>query len=632
MENKSALFRWLLLFLLAVIAFIGIATVRSLDLLRFRAEKIVEDLAKLETKIEALEEKLSSVRTVSSAPLEKAGAEMASNDDSPIANRQFFDQQAQPGGRLIGAVTADTKNMNSIVNNEAFVSSIWDYAFDSVAERNFEHPERFEPKLAESWTLSEDKMSYTIKLRKGVLWHDFTDPVSGKTWKDVEVVADDFKFYVDVIKNADVDCDPMRSYLLDLDRIELVSSHEFKAVWKKPYFLSESITLSLIPLPRHLYHSYEGPFDGKRFNDDHERNRMLVGCGPYRFEKWDKDQRIVLKKWDKYYGAKLGVMPPLDSIVFEIIKDTNTQFQSLLAARLDRISLLPEQWVKRTDIPEFGKNNGFLDKFKYPGRSYSYMGYNLKNPLFTDKKVRQALTHLVDRERILNEVYYGLGRICTGPFFMDTSYYDSKIKPLPFSVETAVRLLAEAGWKDKNGDGILEKDGVNFEFTILSVSSSEIQQRMLPIIKEDMAKAGIVMNIRTVEWSVYVQRLESKSFEVCVLGWSMGFESDPYQIWHSSGADAPASSNHISFKNKEADRLIEEIRVSFDIEKRIRLCHEFHQLIHEEQPYTFLISPYSLIAQNRRYRNVRVFPGGIETKIMWVPYAEQLQDSESSPR
>ncbi len=622
MNNKNIFGNIISVLIAIIVLFAAFGIVRSVDILRFRLEKISEQISAISGKLENLQKSIEKLdKIAASAPTTEKTANFATAE---IANRQYYDQNAESGGRIITAISAETKNMNYIINNESLVSTIWEYCFDSLTERNYEHLEIFEPKLAESWSLSDDKMTYTIKLRKGALWHDFTDPVTGKKWENVEVTAHDFKFYLDVIKNEDVDCAPSRSYLIDLDRIEVISDYEFKVVWSKPYFLSESVTLGLQPLPRHLYYAYDGPFDGKKFNDDHERNRIVVGCGPYKFEKWEKDQRIFLTKWEKYYGAKYGIMPPIDNIVLEVIKLPNTQLQALMSKKIDRMGFQPEQWVKRTDGPEFDEKTGFLRKYKYPGRTYSYIGYNFNNLLFQDKRVRQALTHLVDREKILNTVFYGLGRITSGPFFMDSPYYDQDIKPYPFSVDTAKKLLDEAGWKDTDNDGILDKDGKKFEFTILSVTSSEIQQRMLPIIKEDMGKAGIVMNIVPVEWSVYVQRLEQKSFEVCTLGWAMGFENDPYQLWHSKEADQPASSNHISFRNKEADRLIEEIRVCFDLEKRIALCHEFHKLLHEEQPYTFLITPYSLIGQSARYQNVRVFPGGIETRIMWTPKKLQL--------
>jgi len=158
---------------------------------------------------------------------------------------------------------------------------------------------------------------------------------------------------------------------------------------------------------------------------------------------------------------------------------------------------------------------------------------------------------------------------------------------------------------------------------MLQIATSSIQQKMMPMIKETLAAAGIDMKIQNVEWSVYLQRLEEQNFEACCLGWQSPFDPDPYQIWHSSQADQRGSSNHIGFKNAEADRIIEELRKTFDVEKRIELAHRFCRILHEEQPYTFLFAPYSLVALSGRYRNVRVFPVGIPDSIMWVPGAEQ---------
>jgi len=625
--NRNFYLNFILTILALAVIIFGIILIQTVDIMRLRTEDLITRLVGIEEKIGLLDKRISMPGKVAvdSPAMTSTDPDSHKNRISPpeIANSKFFDPHAVDGGHIIISVRNETKNMNYLVNNESFVSTIWNYCNDSLAERNYEHPEIFQPQLAESWELSQDKMVYTFHLKRGILWHDFKDPVSGKEWKDVAVTAHDFKFYIDTVKNEETDCAPSRTYLKDLDRIEIISDYEFKVFWKKKYFLSESITLGLNPLPRHLYHAYNGPFNGKKFNDDHQRNRMIVGCGPYYFEKWNKGQQIVLRRNEKYYGKQYGVMPAIKYIVFEVIKHPNTQMQALISGDIDRMTMTPEQWVKSSDKPAFKPEKGSLTKLKYPARSYYYIGYNQKKPLFQDRKVRLALTHLVDRQRILKEIYHGLGRITTGNFFMDTPYYDRSIKPYPFSVSKAKELLHEAGWSDSDDDGILDKNGRKFEFTCLMVSNHPIQSKMLPIIKEDMAKAGIIMRINNVEWSVYVQRLEKKSFEVCVLGWALSFESDPYQVWHSSEADKIASSNHISFKNKQADKLIEQIRGCFDLKTRIQLCNKFHRLLHEQQPYTFLITPFSLIAQNNRYQNVRVFPAGIATEIMWVPKNKQ---------
>ena len=605
------------------IIFFGILIVKSLDHNRYQMEMVFGRLYKVGSMLIQIEKKLDGF----SAVKVENRVETAKNEQSgDFANKEFYDPNALEGGRMVIPITSVSKNMNNIINNESFVSGLWSLTTSSIAERNYETPEIFQPKLAESWELSDDKMVYTINLRKGVLWHDFTDPVTDKKWQNVEVTADDFKFYVDVIKNEDVDCAPSRSYYKDLDKIEVISQYKFKVHWKKKYILSEAITMGLIPLPRHLYHAYDEPFDGKKFNDDFQRNKIIVGCGPYRFVRWDAGQRIFLSKNDSYFGIKYGAAPSISAIIYEIIKHPSTQYQALLSGDIDRMTLTADQWTNRTDIPEFDPESPKfkIRKFKYLSRSYSYIGYNLKNPLFSDKKVRQALTHLVDREKILDVVFSGLGHITTGNFFFDSPYYDKTIKPYSFSIKKAVALLKEAGWKDSDGDGILDKDGIKFEFTVLTISNSTAQEKMFPIIKEDMKKAGIKMRINKVEWSVYIQRLEKKDFEVVSLGWALPFEPDPTQVWHSNMADVPGSSNHVGFKNKKADELIEKIRVCFDFKERVKLCHEFHQLLHEEQPYTFLFSRDALVAINKNYKNTRLFKKipAIPEEIMWLPESD----------
>lgn len=603
----------LLAFCLIAVAATGYVLVTALDRLRFELES-------LHATVRALNEKISSapLRTAVSAVPEKPKPEV------PMANAQFFDPEAVSGDRFISSIAADTKNMNYLLNNDATLgNALMPRVMDSLGVRAYDDLNKFLPQMAESWNVSPDGLRIRVKLRDGILWHDFTDPVTKKEWKDVPVTSEDFKFYVDVVKNPKVDAAPLRTYLSDLDSVRVINDREFEVIWKKRYFLSLDMTLSLSPLPRHLYHAYEGPFNPERFNSDNERNRILVGCGPYRFIKWDKGHRILMTRWEKYYGARYGTMPPVKELAFDVIQHPNTRLQALLSKDLDAAPLTPDQWIHRTNSREFGPD-GFLRKFKTSQLVYNYLGFNLSNPLFRDAKTRVALSHLVDRDRIVKDIYYGLAVPVSGPFFPDGPAYDKSIKPYLYSPELAKKLLAEAGWRDEDGDGVLERDGRKFKFTLMYPNANETYKRMLPIIKEAMAKAGVQMELLGLEWSVCVQRLEKKSFDMCALGWSGGLNPDPFQLWHSSQADVEGSSNHIRFKNAEADRLIESIRVTFDASERQKLYHRFHRLVHEEQPYIFLFAPADLNALNSRYRNVREFPLGIVDTILWTPKAQQL--------
>ncbi len=598
------------LFLLLFLA-LGCVIIAALDRHRYALENLSADLKRLESR-------LTSGIPAAAEKTARAAVNAGTEVQGSAANAEYFDPAAVSGGRLVRAFQADVGNMNMLITNDAYVSQIWAQVTDSLAERDYNDrgDGEFKPMLAESWTISPDRRKVRVRLRKGILWHDFKDPVTGKEWKNREVTAQDVKFYVDVIKNPAVDCAPLRVYYNDLERIDVLNDYEFEVVWSKPYFMMEDMTLSLMPLPRHLYHAYEGPFDGRRFNDEHARNRMLVGCGPYRFESWEKGKRILLRRFENYYGRSLGIMPPLETLAYDIIQHPNTRLQSLLSKDLDMDSLTPDQWVNRTSSPEFGPK-GFLKKYSYPGFSYFYIGLNLNNPLFQDKRVRQALSHLVNREKIRREIFFGLMDAVSGPFPKQSSAYDPSVQPYSFDPAAARRLLAEAGWKE-GLDGILRKDGRELAFTVVYPNTSVSFQKMLPVIKEDMKKAGVRMDLLGIEWSVLVQRLEKKQFEACLLGWTGTLKPDPYQLWHSSQADQPASSNHIGFVNPKADELIEKIRQCFDPAERTRLYHEFHRLIHDEAPYLFLFSPSSLVVINDAYRNVRLFPGGIATRPLWL--------------
>ncbi|MBQ7403400.1 MAG: hypothetical protein IJW05_08180 [Lentisphaeria bacterium] len=607
MHNGTGFIKFMLILCFLMMAAGTYFIVNSIDLLRFETEKLRE-----------------TIREQQFVPRTAAPQTQENTNAGPIANAEFYDPKAQSGGRLITVSASDTKNMNPLITNDAFLSTLASYTQDAISERNYKDIGKFEPKLAESWERLDDGLRFRIRLRKGVYWHDFTDPVTKKEWRNVEMTAEDFKFYVDVIKNPKTDCAPLRSYLADLDRVEVRGKYEFDVIWKKKYFLSEEVTLALEPLPRHLYHAYEGPFDPERFNNDNERNRIMIGVGPYRFDRWDKGRRIILKRWNKYYGAKYGVMPPLETVVVEIIPHPATQLQSAVSRDVDEVALSPEQWINRTNGPAFDPVKGWLRKVQTPSLAYNYIGFNLKMPVFADAKTRVALSHLVDRKRVVEELYYGLARPVTGPFFPDSPASDPTIPVREYSVELAKKLLAEAGWKDTDGDGILDRNGIPLKFTLIYPNANQIYPRLLPIIRQDMAKAGVKMELQSLEWSVCIQRLEKKSFEACAMGWQGGITPDPFQLWHSSMANVEASSNFIGFSNPEADRLIEEIRLTFDPKKRQKLYHRFHRLIYDEAPYIFLVSPSSLSAVSRRYQNLQIFALGYPNRILWTPRKEQL--------
>jgi len=513
----------------------------------------------------------------------------AATSESPGADSQGG--EPVEGDWLIYHIGAEPGTLNPIVATDAYESVInGGNIYETLIERDNATLE-LKPLLAESWEISEDKLTYTFKIRQGVKWHD------GAPFTSADIV-----FSYKTIMDPKVDAPQLRSYYQEIRDVEAIDDYTVKFTYARPYFLALEFCGGMPIVPKHI-------FENGDFNTN-PAGRKPVGTGPFKFVKWTTGREVVLEKNPDYWGEK----PHLNRIVFRIITDSSVALQVLKRQELDVASLTPIQWEKQTNSPDFQKH---FDKFSYFTPNYSYIGWNSKRPFFADKRVRTALTHLVNRELILDKVMYGLGAIVTNPFYINSPEYDKSIEPIPYDPAAARKLLEEAGWVDHDNDGIRDKDGVKFSFEFLIPGGSETGEKIATILKEELDGIGIDMTIRKTEWAVFTTRLNERNFDAVTLAWSMGIESDPYQIWSSTQAEA--GSNFIGFKNAETDKLIEEARKEFDRDKRIELYRQFSEIIHEEQPYTFLFCRKATVAVNKRFENVTVYPLGIEPTEWYVP-------------
>jgi len=516
--------------------------------------------------------------------------ETATNEDAATRESPGAGEPVD-GDWLIYHLGAEPGTLNPIVATDAYEGVInGGNVYETLIERDNETLE-LKPLLAESWEISEDKLTYTFKIREGIKWHD------GTPFTSADVV-----FSYKTIMNPKVDAPQLRSYYQEIRDVEAIDDYTVKFTYARPYFLALEFCGGMPIVPKHI-------FEKGDFNTN-PAGRSPVGTGPFKFVKWTTGREVVLEKNPDYWGEK----PHINRIVFRIITDSSVALQVLKRQELDVASLSPIQWEKQTGSPDFEKH---FDKFSYFTPNYSYIGWNSRRPYFADKRVRTALAHLVNRELILDKVMYGLGAIVTNPFYINSPEYDKSIEPIPYDPAAARNLLEEAGWLDHDGDGIRDKDGVKFSFEFLIPGGSETGEKIATILKEELDGMGIDMTIRKTEWAVFTTRLNERNFDAVTLAWSMGIESDPYQIWSSTQAES--GSNFIGFKNAEADRLIETARKEFDRDKRIELYRRFSEIIHEEQPYTFLFCRKATVAVNKRFENVTVYPLGIEPTEWYVP-------------
>jgi len=452
--------------------------------------------------------------------------------------------------------------------------------------------------LAKSWEVSENGLTITFHLKKDIVWED-----------GVPFTAHDVYFGFKTI----IDPKTPTAYSGDFMQVKealVIDNHTFKVTYEKPFAPALSTWGNMVVLPKHL-------LEGKDITKS-ALTRKPLGLGPFKLMKWQSGDKLILQSNSDYFDGQ----PYLENYIYKIIPDISTQFLELQTGSIDMMSLTPLQYSRQTNTKYFKDN---FQKYKYPSRGYTYLGFNFKHPPFQDKRVRQAISYAIDKQEIIDGILFGLGLEATGPYVPNTWAYNANIKKYAYNLNKAKQLLSDAGWSDTDMDGILDKDGKSFEFTIITNQGNAQRLRTATIIQWRLEMAGIKVNILVLEWSTFInERIDTRRFEAVLLGWGIGLDPDQYDIWHSSKT-GEKEFNFISYNNKEVDQLLEQGRRTFDQKKRKKAYFKFQEIIAEEVPYIFLYVPYALPIVNKRIKNIKPEPIGISYNLnkWYVPKALQ---------
>ncbi|WP_240490305.1 peptide-binding protein [Planctopirus hydrillae] len=484
-------------------------------------------------------------------------------------------------------------------------------------------------------------------------------------WSDgTPFTSTDLKFAFAVLNNITVDCDAVRTYYSDLTDLDALSPLVVRMRYRQQYFKAFEFGagIGLYTPPFEFFKNrlktqttepaitgYELTLDrlteaeedaqkkvsahgkrfGKFFNLDTAYNQTPLGTGPYMVESWKKTDRVILSRNDSYWLPERSGY--LDKLIFRFLPDNTTALQSLRAGEIDfNYRMDPEQFTK--DLA--GPPDWFKDKFikaDWYTPNYGYYCWNLNRPYFKDQRVRMALAMLFEKEAFLKNKMYNLGTMVSGSQYYFGPGYDHSVKSVDYSPETARDLLATAGWIDTNRDGILDRDGVKLSFEALIPPGNPVIDDRTALLQKTLKQVGIDMQISRMEWAAFVERLKAKDFDVVTLSWAMPVESDPFQLWHSSGATPESrGSNAGSFANNLADELIEKIRVTLEPDKRALLNYSLHRLLDAQQPYLFLYCSKDLGAYHKRFRGVKWYRlrPGFDLAEWYVPKDEQVHKSE----
>ncbi len=524
-----------------------------------------------------------------------AAAVAACTQEQPPAGGEVADTEVVRGDTFIEASIGEPSNLLPVLASDSASADINGQVYSGLVR--YDKDLKLEGELAESWDISEDGLTITFHLRKGVKWHD------GEPFTSADALFT-YRMYVD----PETPTAYAESYR-QVASAEAPDEHTFRVTYEKPYAPALG-SWGVAIHPRHL-------LEGRDLTES-ELSRRPVGTGPYRFAEWRPGERVVLVANDDYFEGR----PNIDRIVYRVIPDQSTMFLELQAGGLDFMGLTPIQYKTQTDTPAFRKK---FNKYRYIAFGYTYLGYNLKKEMFRDRKVRQALTYAINKQEIIDGVLLGLGQAATGPYKPDTWVYNPDVKRYGYSPEKARALLREAGWVDSDGDGILDKDGKPFAFTIVTNQGNDLRVKSGEIIQRRFQDVGIDVKLRVIEWATFLKEfINPGNFDATILGWSTGPEPDQYNIWHSSKT-GPRQLNFIGYRNREVDELLEKGRRTFDRQQRKDYYHRFQEILAEDQPYTFLYVTEALPVVSSRFHGIEPAAAGITYNFRdwYVPKALQ---------
>lgn len=576
------------------------------------------------------------------------------NDSTPI-NQEDLANLSYQGNKQTNDVTihelSDPDKLNPITSQGAGSSyiehSIFMFLLDVDKEKMDVMP--WLAKARPTITTLEDgpyvlKMDYEIK--EEAVW-DNGEPVTAydvdftfKACKNPHVDAEHLRPYIDFVAHIEIDPDNPKRFTFYTNRMHYAA--EFSSggilhilpeyIYDKDQMmrnyslaeLSDEDELAKIRDNKDLI-AFANEFNGENY----QREKGFVsGCGPYTFDNWTTGQRIILKKkdnwWGEAYANEKGFENEPDRLIYEIVNDKVTAVTAMKDEQLDLM-----RSVEFKDFDELKDSKEFNEKyfmFNEDYLSYTYIGVNMRHPILSDKKVRQALAHCVNVPQIVDLLLYGYGKPIASFVHPSKPHYNDTLEAYTFNLDIAKTLLTEAGWADTDNDGVLDKN-INGKITPLKLtikynSGNATRERVCLMLKENAKKLGIEIEIVVKEWTVYLDECTNHDFELYVLGWVQeAILDDPKQLFHTDSYNR--GSNYPGFGNAYTDQLIETLREEMDTEKRTALFKELQAIVHDEVPYILLYTPDNLIAIHKRFGNATSYiarPGYEERSLVLTAF------------
>ncbi len=634
MENRFGLKDALLTFFLLVVIILIVLAMVQFDRQWEQIQKVRGQLDEQSKELRTINASLANgiavnpgaVATTQATPTTGAGADPFATLRAVTTTPDFA-----RGDWLIDMFPGQVAKLTPMLSTDVYASNVQEQILDSLAQRD---PDTlaWTGLIAKNWKIIDNSAAYDAYVAK--------QKEAGKTAEEIAkdpalpeavrihftlrdnvrfsdgepLTADDVVFSYDFTMNPAIAAPRDRAYLERIKRVEKKGPYDVEFVYAEPYFEAFNLAAGMAILPKHFYEKFKP-------EDFNQSVGLLLGSGPYRLEdpeSWKPGTPIQLVRNERYWG----LAPAFERLVYQEISSDKARLATFRNGKADLFSASPEQY---RELIKDDALMSHVQNFEYQNLigGYRYVAWNEKNPLFADKRVRQALTMLLDRERMIQQIAYGYGVLATGPFNPQSKQSNPDVKGWPFDVEKAKALLADAGFK-LGADNVLRMpDGKPFEFKLTYPAGGSNYDQMALFMKDAYSRAGIVLKPDPLEWGAFTQRLEEKNFEAISLGWSAGVEGDIYQMFHSSQM-GPGGDDFMSYKSEKLDGLIDAARRTMDEPARMKLWQQAHAVLHEDQPYTFLWYGKSLIFVDKRVENIHRVTLGLNPRTEWyVPTKAQ---------
>ncbi len=451
------------------------------------------------------------------------------------------------------------------------------------------------PQLAQSFENSDDGLKQTFHLRHGVRFHDGSDFTS----RDVIAV-------LDAVMDGKHPTESLRADFVDLGAWKALDDFTVELTWKQvaPFSLRQVAKLPIYPAK-----ALEGDWSSLKLA------RAPIGTGPFAFDSWKTGEQLTLKRFDGWWAGK----PHLDQVTFRFVKDHTLATALFEKGAFDLMTnIQPTVW-RALEAPE-AKNawaqRGY-NRLRSPDNSYSYIAWNESVPIFADVRVRRALAMAYPSALVSKAVDFGLELPTTCPYFLGSNKCDPAVKAHPYDPAKARALLEEAGFKDADGDGLLERDGQPLRFHFILPGTSVRLGKVVPLLQEAYKQMGVDLVPEIVEGAVLNARMGKRDFEAVSRVWTeFDVEQDQYQVFHSSQIDG--GSNFAGYSSPEVDGLLEQIRREPDATRRLNLERALHRKLYADQPYLFMTARQTLDAAKTRVHGIIPSLVWYDLRRVWV--------------